>query len=121
MPIPNSMSPALRAWRPAELAVMSGDFERTPDFCLMHDCICAITDRVFHTLGCLTYNQPVDLSAASADVMELVQRYETIVADFGLEFRRTDEARELDIFLFASEELAREFATMDGRGLALVS
>ena len=87
----------------------------------MHACVLSIADSVFRTLGSLSYGRAVDLSAASADVLELVQRYENIVAEFGLAFRRTEEARELDIFMFASDALAREFAKLGSSTGVLMS
>ena len=120
MPIPNSVSRALRGWRPTTLSVLTGEYERTPNFCRMHACVLSIADSVFRTLGSLSYGRTVDLSAAGADVLELVQQYENIVAEFGLAFRRTEEARELDIFMCASEEMARAFAKLgSGTGVLM--
>ena len=121
MPIANSVSRALRGWRPTKLSVLTGEYERTPKFCRMHACVSSIADSVFRTLGSLSYGRAVDLSAASADVLELVQRYENIGAEFGLAFRRTEEARELDIFMCASEEMAREFAKLASSAGVLMS
>jgi hypothetical protein len=121
MPIPNSVRRALRGWRPTTLSVLTNEYERTPNFCRMHACVSSITDSISRTLGSLSYGRTVDLSAASADVLELVQRYENIVAEFGLAFRRTEEARELDIFMFASDALAREFAKLGSATGVLMS
>ena len=50
-----------------------------------------------------------------------MQRYENIGAEFGLAFRRTEEARELDIFMFASDALAYEFAKLGSATGVLMS
>ena len=121
MPIPTSVRRAMRGWRPEELSVLNGEYEHTQNFCRMCACVSSIVHRVSRTLEGLSYGQRVDLSAAGADVLELVQRYENIVAEFGLAFRRTEEARELDIFMFASDALAYEFAKLGSATGVLMS
>ena len=115
MPIPTSIRRALRGWQPRELSVLTGEYERTRNFCRMDACVASLVHRVSRTVECLSYGRPVDLSVAGADVLELVQQYENLVAEFGLAFRKTEEARELDIFMFASDAVAHEFARL-GRG-----
>ena len=121
MPIPTSVRRAMRGWRPEELSVLNGEYEHTQNFCRMCACVSSIVHRVSRTLEGLSYGQRVDLSAASADVLELVQQYENMVAEFGLAFRRTEEARELDIFMFASDALAHEFAKLGSATGVLMS
>ena len=72
MPIPRSVRRAMRGWRPEELSVLTGNYERTQNFSRVCACVSRLVRRVSRTLQALSCGQRVDLSAASADVLELV-------------------------------------------------
>ena len=109
MLFPTSLQRALRCWHPCELSILAARYEDVAIYRDVRANFSALSERLLHTLCGLSHGEDVDLAAAAPEVRGLVQRCERALDDLGGEFRRTAAAREMDVFLFASEDLAQQF------------